>query len=103
MLLLIYCLLLHPMFVLFSALQYILKPLRGFGCCLFSQAIVLLLLIYCLLLLPLFGAVLCLSIYIQAPLWLRLLSILTGDGAVVVDLLFIVAPVVLFYALVLVL
>ena len=103
LLLLIYCLLLLPLFVLFSALQYILKPLRGFGCCLVSQAIVLLLLIYCLLLLPLFCAVLCLSIYIQASQWLRLLSVLTGDGAVVVDLLFIVAPVVLFHALVLVL
>ena len=85
--------------MLFSALQYILKPLSGFGCCLFSQA----LLIYCLLLLPLFCAVLCLSIYIQAPQWLRLLSVLTGDGAVAVDLLFIVVPVVLVYALVLVL
>ena len=55
----------------------------------------LLLFIYCLLLLPLFCAVFCPSVYIQAPKWLRLLSVLTGDDAVVVDLVFIVAPIVL--------
>ena len=55
----------------------------------------LLLLIYCLLLLPLFCVVFCLSVYIQASQWLLLLSVLTGDDAVVVDLLFIVASIVL--------
>ena len=70
------------------------NALSGFGCCLFSQAMMLLLLIYCLLLLPLFCAVFCPSVYIQAPQWLRLLSVLTGDDAVVVDLVFIVAPIV---------
>ena len=75
--------------MLFSALQYIFKPLSGFGCCLFSQAMMLWLLIQCLLLLPLFCAVFCPSVYIQDPQWLRLLSVLTGDDAVVVDLLLI--------------
>ena len=55
----------------------------------------LLLLIYCLFLLLLFCSVFCPSVYIQAPQWLRLLSVLTGDDAVVVDLVFIVAPIVL--------
>ena len=58
----------------------------------------LLLLIYYLLLLPLFCAVLCPSVYIQAPQWLRLLSALTGDDAVVVDLFSLLLPMfVLFY------
>ena len=70
---------------LFFARQYIFKPLSGFGCCLFSQAMMLWLLIYCLLLLPLFCAVLCPSVYIQDPQWFRLLSVPTGDDAVVVD------------------
>ena len=55
----------------------------------------LLLLIYCLLLLSLLCAVLCPSVYIQDPQWFRLLSVLTGDDAMVVDLVFIVAPIVL--------
>ena len=79
---------------LFYASQYIFKPLSGFGCCLFLQTMTLLLLIYCLLLLPLFCAVLCQSVYIQAPQWLRLLSVLKSDDAVVVDLLFIFASIV---------
>ena len=54
-----------------------------------------LLLIYCLLLLSLLFVVFCPSVYIQAPQWLRLLSVLTGNDAVVIDLLFIVDPIVL--------
>ena len=80
---------------MFYARQYIFKTLSGFGCCLLSQAIVLWLLINCLLLLPLFCVVLYPSVYVQAPQWLRLLSVLTGNDAVVVDLVFIVAPIVL--------
>ena len=52
----------------------------------------LLLLIYCLLLLPLFCSVFCPSVYIQAPQWLRLLSVLTSYDAVVVDLVFLLLP-----------
>ena len=80
--------------MLFYARQYIFKTLSGFGCCLFSQAMMLWLLINCLLLLPLFCAVFCPSVYIQAPLWLWLFSVLTGGDALVVDLLLIVASMV---------
>ena len=78
--------------MLFYARQYIFKTLSGFGCCLFSRAMMLWLLINCLLLLPLFCAVLCPSVYIQDSQWFRLLSVLTGDDAFV-DLVFIVAPI----------
>ena len=43
---------------------------------------------------PTVCAVLCPSVYIQAPQWLRLLSVLTCGDYVVVDLFFIVAPIV---------
>ena len=84
-----------PIVLCCYARQYIFKTLSGFGCCLLSQAMMLWLLINYLLLLPLFCAVLCPSVYIQVPQWPRLLSVLTSGDAVVVDLVFIVAPIVL--------
>ena len=84
-----------PMVCVVYTRQYIFKPLSGFGCCLFSQAMMLWLLIYCLLLFLLFVLFYARQYIFRPPQWLRLLSVLTGDDAVVVDLLFIVAPIVL--------
>ena len=77
---------------LFYARQYIFKPLSGLGCCLVSQAMILLLFIYCC---HIVCVVLYPSVNIQDPQWLRLLSVFTSENAVVVDLLFNVAPIVL--------
>ena len=83
-----------PMIYVVYTRQYIFKPLSGFGCCLFSQAMMLWLLFYCLLLLLLFVLFYARQYIFKPPQWHRLLSVLTGDDAVVFDLLFSVAPIV---------